>query len=174
MVSKSDMGFQTRTWGVETWILLHLISLNYPVKPTAADKRKYKQFFLSIGHVLPCAACRKSYDEIISEGALKLSSLSVFASRNTLSRWVFDLHNEVSRRIGGKIEKDFNAMCRRYEKCRASKCAGHKCDVPDARKKKRSVVLLIDEDAYLSCKSLRELVCKTKTQSIKPFMDISK
>lgn len=157
-VAKSDMGFQTRTWGIACWHFLHIVSLNYPNAPKNADKQRYLRFFRSIGDVLPCSACRLSYKNITNKGHTKLTTFTL-KSRASLARWLYDVHNEVSKRTGkNKDAISFKEMCRRYESCRATKCGGHKCDVPSAKHKKRAVMLLVPEEKFVQAKTLKTLI----------------
>ena len=50
----SGDGFLTTVWGPPMWHYLHTMSFNYPVHPTAADKRNYRAFILGLQHVRPC------------------------------------------------------------------------------------------------------------------------
>ena len=54
----SGDGMLTSVWGPSMWHYLHTMSFNYPVKPTPEDKKHYKEFILSLQHVLPCKYCR--------------------------------------------------------------------------------------------------------------------
>ena len=177
MASKSDMGFQTRTWG-NLWHILHMISLNYPVKPSPEIKAQYRQYFNALAFVLPCRACRESYREITSKGPLKLTQ-KVFTNRTSLSKWLYNVHNNVAKRTGAilsvkKPQITYTDMCRRYEKCRATKCGGHKCDVPDAKKKKRCVTLLVNEEKFQSSNNLATLISGHEHRRTKDsFIDVS-
>ena len=50
----SGDGMLTTVWGPSMWHFLHTMSFNYPVEPTLEDKTHYKEFILSLQHVLPC------------------------------------------------------------------------------------------------------------------------
>lgn len=177
MVSKSDMGFQTRTWSA-AWHFLHMVSLNYPVQPSAEIKSQYRQYFVSLGHVLPCKSCRESYAKVTRAGPLKLTR-DVFKNRQTLSRWLYNVHNNVAKRTGSissisKPQITYPEMCRRYEKCRATICGGHKCDVPDAKQKKRCVTLLVSEEKFKKSRNLRALVAGQGHKKVnESFVDLS-
>ena len=41
-------GFLTSTWGPPIWHYLHTMSFNYPVNPTAEDKKHYRDFILNL------------------------------------------------------------------------------------------------------------------------------
>ena len=45
---QSGDGMETSVRGPPLWHYLHTMSFNYPVKPTPADKRNYKNFILII------------------------------------------------------------------------------------------------------------------------------
>ena len=51
---QSGDGMLTSVWGPSLWHYLHIMSFNYPVKPTKQDKKNYKNFVVSLKHVLPC------------------------------------------------------------------------------------------------------------------------
>ena len=54
----SNDGMLTTIWGPAMWHYLHTMSFNYPVKPSANEKKNYKKFVLSLQNVLPCSYCR--------------------------------------------------------------------------------------------------------------------
>lgn len=118
----SNKGFQTNCWGPPLWFVLHMITLNY----NPDQKKGYIQFFKSLQFVLPCKACRINYKETIkSHSKLKLTN-SVFANRETLSFWLFKLHNFVTKCTRGEISEytnsktDFNKMISFYSQFRAT------------------------------------------------------
>lgn len=92
-------GLFTQIWGPVMWESLHNITFNYPYNPTLEDKVKYYNFFMSVGDVLPCSECRNNYKKHIQDNDTKLS-MDVLSSRNTLTRWLFDLHIKVSNKLG--------------------------------------------------------------------------
>jgi hypothetical protein len=122
----SKNGFQTRIWGPPAWFFLHTISLNY----TPKRKHGHFKFFKSLGKVLPCGTCRDNYNKIISKGPLKLN-MDILASRETLSMWLFKVHNKVQNDIYIKTDKkkdipmfsnknkDFMKAMKTYESFRA-------------------------------------------------------
>ena len=60
---KSGDGMLTSIWGPSLWHYLHTMSFNYPVCPTNEEKKHYKNFILSLKHVLPCKYCRKNLNK---------------------------------------------------------------------------------------------------------------
>lgn len=90
----SAQGFQTTVWGPAAWLFLHCVSLNYhPEK----QKRAYKQFFKSLAGVLPCGSCRDNYRRTITRHKRLRLTDDVFRSRESLSLWLFKLHNYVRK-----------------------------------------------------------------------------
>lgn len=82
------------SWGPPAWVFLHCIALTYPKNPTKEDKRHYSAFFDSLGHVLPCKLCRPEYNKWLSKNPVGPH----LSSRNKLSAWLVDLHNNVNLR----------------------------------------------------------------------------
>jgi hypothetical protein len=113
---QTNDGFITYVWGPSLWMTLHTISLNYPCHPTAEQKTQYKQYFDSLGHVLPCGKCR---DNLVSNLSCTKYGEDVFESRDTLSRWVYDLHDSVNKMLGKKTPITYDAMRHTYENFRA-------------------------------------------------------
>jgi len=121
-------GFMTKVWGPPMWMIMHMITLNY----TEKKKKETKKFFESLTGVLPCKKCRINYTKIISNGPLKLTD-AVFKNRNTLSMWLFKVHNKVQKDIYKKSslltnkplytnsQSDYQKAMKNYERFRA-KC----------------------------------------------------
>ena len=57
---ESGEGFRPAVWGPPLWHVLYTIGLNYPVRPSAAQKRQYGTFIRSLQFVLPCGTCRNN------------------------------------------------------------------------------------------------------------------
>ena len=45
---ESGNGFSTYIWGPCLWQFIHIMTFNYPVKPTKEDKKNYSNLFHSI------------------------------------------------------------------------------------------------------------------------------
>lgn len=115
-------GFQTPVWGPPAWLFLHTISFNYPPRPTKKQQREYMSFFRSVGHVLPCGKCRDNYNESVGPTGKFHITPAVFKSRNTLSRWLYRLHNHINSRTTPPKPKhaSYEAVRDRYEAFRAT------------------------------------------------------
>lgn len=97
-------------WGPAMWRFLHAASFAWGDAPDPDRKRDMIVFLRSIGTVLPCATCRRHYQEYVQK---HLTEEDV-ASRDSLSRWVWALHNNVNRRLG-KREWSLEQLKQTYE-----------------------------------------------------------
>jgi len=112
----SGDGMLTSVWGPPLWHTLHTISFNYPIKPTKDDINNYYNFFKDLKNVLPCKYCRINLKNNLKN--VKLNK-SVFKSRDTLSKWVYLLHEEINRMLGKKSNLTYEHIRDRYENFRA-------------------------------------------------------
>jgi Erv1 / Alr family len=115
----SNDGMLTTVWGPGIWHYLHTMSFNYPVHPTAADKRHYRNFVLELQYVLPCGKCRKNLVKNFKKHPLNISEMK---SRETFSRYIYELHETVNRMLGKKSGLTYDKVRERYEHFRA-RCA---------------------------------------------------
>jgi len=83
-------------WGPSAWLFLHSVSFQYPENPTDQDKNNYKIFFESLQNILPCPNCREHYQKNLKENPMNLES------RESLIKWVIDLHNAVNKKNSKK------------------------------------------------------------------------
>jgi len=83
-------------WGPSAWLFLHSVSFQYPENPTDQDKNNYKIFFESLQNILPCPNCREHYQKNLKENPMNLES------RESLIKWVIDLHNLVNQKNSKK------------------------------------------------------------------------
>ena len=113
---ESGDGMLTSVWGPPMWHTLHTISFNYPVKPTKEQKENYYNYFKNLRHVLPCRYCRENLKKNYKIVPLRKS---VFKSRHTLSRWVYDLHEVINTMLGKKSGLCYEDVRDRYENFRA-------------------------------------------------------
>lgn len=156
----SPNGFQTAVWGPLLWTVMHMISFNFPVKPTLKQKKEYMTFFESLADVLPCGSCRKSYSNFIYNDPNIKINLGRFKDRETLGKWVFDLHNKVNKKLGYPQKRSFECTRSFYEKFRAN-CTKDKtgCITPMRGAKKRSIVTIMPRT---QCTKMKSVVCKLK------------
>jgi len=126
-----DNGLITKIWGPAMWMSLHSISFGYPVLPSKEDKENYKKYFESIGNVLPCIHCKKSYNMFIKEGDTKLTD-DVFESRESLTNWVYKIHQAVNNKLNVDYCVSFSELQNKYETFR----------VGDDEKKKKAYTIV--------------------------------
>lgn len=113
----SNDGFSVLVWGPALWHVMHTVSFNFPVDPTPGERAVYQRFFATVGFVLPCGACRLNYPK--NTAAVRLGP-HVFQNRFVLSRYVYQLHQEVHRRTQGRpFPVSFKQLRANYEKFRA-------------------------------------------------------
>jgi len=115
---KSGDGMLTRVWGPPLWHYLHVMSFNYPVKPTADDKKHYRDFICNLRNVLPCRYCRQNLRKNLKMLPLTNSDLK---NRDKFSRWVYKLHELVNTMLGKKSGLKYCDVRERYEHFR-SRC----------------------------------------------------
>lgn len=118
----SGEGMLTRVWGPPLWHFLHLMSFNYPVKPTKDDKIQYKKFIYNLRHILPCRYCRDNLKKNLKMLPLTSKDLK---NRDRFSRYVYKLHELVNTMLGKKSGLKYCDVRERYEHFR-SRCTSDK------------------------------------------------
>jgi len=113
---KSGDGMITAVWGPSLWHYLHVMSFNYPVKPSCHDKKNYKNFIYSLKKVLPCKYCRINMKKNLKSVPLNKKAL---ASRDGFSRWMYNLHEHINKMLGKKSGLTYCKVRERYEHFRA-------------------------------------------------------
>jgi hypothetical protein len=114
----SGDGMLTSVWGPSMWHYLHIISFNYPLEPTQQQKNKYKTFINSLQYTLPCKYCRINLNNNFKKYPL---SDEIFISRDTFSRYIYNLHELINKMLGKKSGLTYCDVRDRYENFR-SRC----------------------------------------------------
>ena len=114
----SGDGMMTSVWGPPMWHILHTISFNYPVHPTNQQKKDYYKFYSNLKNILPCRYCRENLANNLIKHPL---TIDVFNSRETLSKWVYQLHEIVNHMLGKNSGLTYEDVRNRYEHFR-SRC----------------------------------------------------
>jgi hypothetical protein len=118
----SGDGMVTKIWGPIAWTLMHTISFNYPIHPTEEDKIHYRDFILNLQYVLPCKYCRMNLKNNFKQKPIKMCHM---ASRETFSRYVYELHELVNKMLKKKSHLTYCDVRERYEHFR-SRCTEEK------------------------------------------------
>jgi len=111
-------GMITSVWGPPLWHYLHTMSFNYPVNPSAEEKKHYMHFVESLQYVLPCKYCRMNLKNNFKQLPLKMCNMK---NRETFSRYVYNLHELVNRMLHKKSNLSYCDVRERYEHFR-SRC----------------------------------------------------
>ena len=129
----SGDGMLTTVWGPSMWHYLHTMSFNYPVKPTAQEKKHYKDFMINLQYVLPCRHCRENLTNNYKAYPLKECHLK---SRAAFSRYVYRLHEIINKMLGKKSGLKYCDVKERYEHFR-SRCTEENPKIFDFKKTKK-------------------------------------
>ena len=118
----SGDGMVTKIWGPIFWTAIHTMSFNYPVKPTSKDKKHYRDFIINLQYTLPCKYCRMNLTNNFKKKPLKMCDM---ASRDTFSRYIYELHETVNKMLNKKSNLTYCEVRDRYENFR-SRCTEEK------------------------------------------------
>ena len=102
--------------GPPLWRSLHAITFAYSDTPTPEQRAAVISFFESLTALLPCTECQQNFVRELAHSPLR----DHVHNRDTLSRWLVDLHNRVNVRLG-KPELPYEAVAAEYAEC-ASQC----------------------------------------------------
>ena len=111
-------GMITSVWGPPLWHYLHTMSFNYPVNPSAEEKKHYMNFVENLKYVLPCKYCRMNLKNNFKQLPLKMCDMK---NRETFSRYVYSLHELVNKMLHKKSNLTYCDVRERYEHFR-SRC----------------------------------------------------
>lgn len=114
----SGDGMLTTVWGPSMWHFLHTMSFNYPVTPTQEQKKHYMDFILNLRNILPCKYCRMNLTNNLATRPIRMCHME---SRDTFSRFIYDLHETVNKLLGKNSGLSYCDVRERYEHFR-SRC----------------------------------------------------
>lgn len=156
-MDNKNNGLMTKIWGPPGWLFLHCVTMGYPYKIDKTNpehlfrKDETKKFFESLGNVLPCVYCRKSYNTFLNNNPL---TDKILDSRENIARWFYNIHNLVNTKLG--VSQDdmptFSKFYNQYEMFRA-KCGQSKlgCTTPKDKVKKKSIIKIVDSEGKDYC-----------------------
>jgi hypothetical protein len=113
---KDGDGMLVSVWGPAQWHFLHTMSFNYPVDPTHEQKKQYRDYMLSLVHILPCKYCRQNLKKNYKAFPLTMEYMK---SRDSFSRYVYKLHERINKNLGKKSGLSYCDVRERYEHFRA-------------------------------------------------------
>lgn len=156
----SGDGMLTSVWGPALWHTLHTMSFNYPVSPTADDKKNYMGFLTHLKYVLPCKYCRANLRMNLKKLPLTMVRMK---SRDAFSRYIYELHENVNAMLGKKSGLTYSDVCNRYEHFRArcnkitddtsTKIHKKGCVIPFHKVKSKGVINIVPHDT--KCESIQ-------------------
>ena len=80
-----------KIWGPDLWHILHFLTFVYNSKE---DREIYRELFLRCVPIfIPCPPCRRHYLNRLIRIPINLNS------RQNLSRWLINLHNDVNKSL---------------------------------------------------------------------------
>jgi hypothetical protein len=148
----SNDGMLTSVWGPALWHYLHTMSFNYPVNPTAEQKFHYRNMVESLQYTLPCGACRDNLKKNLEKCKLTNAALK---NRDTFSRWMFRLHEEVNTMLGKSSGLTYGIVRDRYEnfraRCNKEKIIETGCTEPVIGVKSKCVISIVPKE--LECQT---------------------
>jgi len=98
-------------WGPHAWFFIDNVAFSYPKNPTKFHKELFKNFFITIGDIIPCHSCRIHFKQNLKKIPLTNNILS---SRNKFIEWVFQFHNLV-RKSQGKNQRTHTEIMKYYD-----------------------------------------------------------
>ena len=98
--------------GQAGWTLLHVIAANTPETPTAEDQARVQAFLQALGHLYPCPTCAAHFRSFQQQHPISSDS------REALSLWLCEAHNEVNVRNGKQpFFCDIGVLDARWKDC---------------------------------------------------------
>jgi hypothetical protein len=169
MEDNSNNGLLTKIWGPSAWNMLQCCAFGYPINPTDEDKKNFRTFYDVIKYVLPCRFCRESYTQFIIDDDTVLNDAAL-ESRNTLVRWVYNIHEKVNKKLGVTYGLTFEDYVKRYESFRA-KCVKDKivngCNMP-LKDRTNAFKMAYNKDCHLiDCEIAKKFVYYAKLRGFR-------
>ena len=169
----SGDGMLTPVWGPSLWHYLHVMSFNYPLKPTNIQKQKYKQLLLNLQYTLPCKYCRINLKNNFKKHPLVNK---IFENRHNFSYYIFNLHEHINKMLGKNSGLTYCEVRDRYEHFR-SRCTIEKnvlfnytkknkketgCTTPMYGKKSKCVINIVPQETKCKTFNIDKKCLKSK------------
>ena len=137
----SGDGMLTTVWYPSLWHTLHTMSFNYPVNPTNDEKKQYRDFIISLQHVLPCKYCRMNLKSNFKSLPLTMEKMK---NRDTFSRYIYDLHELINKMLKKQSNLSYCDVRNRYEHFRA-RCTTEAPDVWKLKNIKKHIEKVVEK-----------------------------
>ncbi|KAE9393873.1 FAD-dependent thiol oxidase [Gymnopus androsaceus JB14] len=85
--------------GSATWTFLHTTAAYYPSKPSPAQRANMLSLIYSLPLLYPCRDCAEDFGRDLEAH----KPTSAVRSREDLSKWFCERHNEVNRKLGKEV-----------------------------------------------------------------------
>lgn len=122
-------------WGPLFWQLGHLVSFAYAdSNPSNEQREQTARFYESLASVLPCEECKGDYAQLLEKNPVR----NHLKNRETLSRWFYDIHNQVNAKLGKPITLSYEKVKEMYLSCQS-----HKEEVQHCKRSSNSKNILI-------------------------------
>ena len=108
-------------WGKSTWLYLHTLTFNYPLKPTEEDRIKYYNHFKQLGDMLPCPSCAESYKIYFKYIPINYYLDDIYG----ITYWLYIIHYLVNRKLSKK-NSSFYEVVTLYYTHKSTKCTSNK------------------------------------------------
>jgi hypothetical protein len=138
---KNVSTFRSCVWAPALWHTLHIISFNYPVKPSQTQKLHYCIFLQTLADVLPNKRLRRYFKHNVKY--LDVCS-EPFKGRHCLSRFIYNLRTQV----------DSTLKCTYYEIRHSYECFRAKCGKPQKDKVEQGCIV---PKSFVKSKTILEL-----------------
>ena len=97
------------------WTLLHTIAANFADVPSVREQRAVEVFLRALGDLYPCKLCAAHLRAYMTAHAVATGS------REQLSQWMCEVHNDVNRRNGKEaFYCDLGVLDHRWKDCGCS------------------------------------------------------
>jgi FAD-linked sulfhydryl oxidase len=82
-------------WGPHYWMFLHTVAANYPIKPTALERKVHYRLIHNFHEFLPHRRIAAEFVDL-----LKANPVTPYLdTRDDFVRWMHHLHNEINRKL---------------------------------------------------------------------------
>jgi hypothetical protein len=143
------------------WAYLHLWSLSFPHAPTSAERVRVATTLLGILRTLPCNICVDNVPaNLVALGFVaphtpkRLAASQFMQSRDTFTRFIFDLHNQVSKMLGKDTSPiEYASVMQDLEFARAKACTQKSdqhagCVQPQYKACKTKIYIMTRDDLH--------------------------